>query len=70
MDGMHKKLSDVFIDGKVRRSARDRALVVRAGESIVWVPGVVVDERFKAEAGSALLRISCEGMGSGQGVRL
>ena len=69
MDGMHKKLSDVFIDGKVRRSARDRALVVRAGESIVWVPGVVVDERFKAEAGSALLRISCEGTGAGQGVR-
>jgi tRNA(Ile)-lysidine synthase len=58
MNGAHKKLSDVFVDKKVRRSARDDALVIRAGESIVWVVGVVVDERFKVDAGSQMLRIS------------
>ncbi len=38
MDG-HKKLSDLFIDRKVPRRVRERAIVIE-GHSIYWVPGV------------------------------
>ena len=60
MGGAHKKLSDVFVDKKIRRSARDEALVIRAGSSIVWVVGVVQDERFRVSDGRSMLRIDVE----------
>jgi tRNA(Ile)-lysidine synthase len=38
--GGTKKLSDVFVDGKIARRHRERHVVVE-GRSICWVPGVV-----------------------------
>lgn len=61
MGGSHKKLSDIFVDKKVRRSMRDEVLVIRAGSSIVWVVGVVQDDRFKVSDGRPMLRIDVEG---------
>ncbi|HXV13063.1 MAG TPA: tRNA lysidine(34) synthetase TilS [Candidatus Krumholzibacteria bacterium] len=42
LDG-RKKLSDLFVDRKVPRRARERALVVE-GETIHWVPGVATSD--------------------------
>ena len=60
MGGAHKKLSDVFIDRKVPRQQRCNILVLRAGQAIVWVPGVVTDERFAANSASRLLKLNVE----------
>ncbi len=60
MHGMHKKLSDVFVDAKVPRPLRDSALVVRAGSKIVWVVDAMLDQRFAVKPGSKILRIKVE----------
>jgi tRNA(Ile)-lysidine synthase len=44
--GGRKKLQDVFVDRKVPRARRGRLpLVVDADDRVLWVPGLVVDER-------------------------
>lgn len=42
-----KKLQDVFVDAKIPRRLRSLTPVVRSGEEIAWVAGLVVSERFK-----------------------
>ncbi|MCI0451830.1 MAG: tRNA lysidine(34) synthetase TilS, partial [Candidatus Latescibacteria bacterium] len=39
----HKKLSDLFVDRKIPRRRRERAIVVE-GETIHWVPGLATSE--------------------------
>lgn len=42
-----KKLQDVFVDAKVPRRLRALTPVVRSGDEIAWVAGLVVSERFR-----------------------
>lgn len=42
--GGTRKLQDVLVDAGVPRALRDHLPVVAAGERVLWVPGVVVDE--------------------------
>ena len=49
--GGTKTLQDLFTDRKVPRELRRTLPVVVAGDEIVWVAGVAVDERFAAGAG-------------------
>ena len=46
--GGTKSLQDLFTDRKVPRALRRSLPVVEAGERIVWVAGVALDERFAA----------------------
>ena len=46
--GGTKTLQDLFTDRKVPRALRRSLPVVAAGERIVWVAGVALDERFAA----------------------
>ena len=43
-----KKLQDLFVDEKVPRDARPRALVLEAGGHVAWVVGLRIDRRFAA----------------------
>jgi tRNA(Ile)-lysidine synthase len=43
-----KKLQDFFVDAKVPRHQRARVPLVLAGDAIVWVVGLRVDERYAA----------------------
>ncbi len=47
--GMHesKKLQDVFVDKKVRRTERAKAMIVTDGEKVIWVAGVVSSEETR-----------------------
>ena len=46
--GGHKKLQDLFVDRKIRRSDRGRIpLVVDAKDRIVWVAGHAISEEFR-----------------------
>ncbi len=60
MGGKKKKLSDIFVDKKIPRQNRDNALIVRAGNSIVWVVGVVHDNRFRVRNNKPMLCIRVE----------
>jgi len=42
-----KKLSDFFVDGKVPKRDRAKVPIVRCDESIVWVVGMRIDERYR-----------------------
>ncbi len=46
--GGTKTLQDLFTDRKVPRSLRRSLPLVTCGEDVVWVAGVVVDERYAA----------------------
>ncbi|HEU4929735.1 MAG TPA: tRNA lysidine(34) synthetase TilS [Candidatus Krumholzibacteria bacterium] len=48
LDG-HKKLSDLFIDRKVPRRYRERAVVIE-GSAILWVPGLATGEEGRIVA--------------------
>jgi tRNA(Ile)-lysidine synthase len=45
--GRTKKLSDCFADRKVPREDRYRIPIVADARGILWVPGVVADERIR-----------------------
>jgi tRNA(Ile)-lysidine synthase len=49
--GGTKTLQDLFTDRKVPRALRRSLPVIAAGERIVWVAGVALDERFAAAPG-------------------
>lgn len=54
MNGRRKKLSDLFIDLKMDRFAKEEALILLNGnEEIIWVVGVRLDERYKVQRGTA-----------------
>lgn len=60
LDGMgtgHKRLQDLFVDAKVPAAERDGWPVVVAGGTILWVPGLRGDARFRAAAGGAGRRV-------------
>lgn len=42
-----KKLSDFMIDEKIPLNLKERVLVLTSGESVVWVVGHRIDERYK-----------------------
>jgi tRNA(Ile)-lysidine synthase len=48
----HMKLHDFFINLKVTRAQRAKALVVCLGDTIVWVAGYRIDDRFKVTEGT------------------
>lgn len=55
LDGMgtgHKRLQDLFVDAKVPAAERDGWPVVVTGATILWVPGLRGDARFRAAAGA------------------
>ncbi|MDI3481293.1 MAG: tRNA(Ile)-lysidine synthase [Tepidanaerobacteraceae bacterium] len=52
LGGHLKKLQDFFTDEKIPRSERDRVPVVTAGEDIIWVAGMRIDDRFKITRGT------------------
>lgn len=55
LDGMgtgHKRLQDIFVDAKVPAAERDGWPVVVAGATILWVPGLRGDGRFRAGVGA------------------
>ncbi len=60
MGGKKKKLSDIFVDKKIPRAKRDTVLIVRAGNSIVWVVGVLSDDRFKVRNNKPMLCLQIE----------
>jgi tRNA(Ile)-lysidine synthase len=49
--GGSKSLQDLFTDRKVPRALRAALPVVEAGDEIVWVAGVAVDERYATAEG-------------------
>ncbi len=49
--GGTKSLQDLFTDRKVPRALRRTLPVVCAGDEVVWVAGVAVDERWAADEG-------------------
>lgn len=60
LDGMgtgHKRLQDLFVDAKVPAPERDGWPVVVTGATILWVPGLRGDARFRAAAGGAGRRV-------------
>ncbi len=42
-----RKLKEVLIDRRVPRRVRERLPLICVGESIAWVPGVTIDQRFR-----------------------
>jgi tRNA(Ile)-lysidine synthase len=42
-----KKVSDILIDRKLDRFAKDRQYVLTSDDEIVWLCGVCLDDRFK-----------------------
>jgi len=53
-----KKLQDILVDAKVPRAKRDGLPLLVAGDTVIWVPGVSRDRRFRLGAGSrAALRV-------------
>ena len=47
-----KKVQDLFVDRNVPRDERERRVIVRNAEHIVWIPGEGVDERVAIRASS------------------
>lgn len=59
--GGSRKLSDCFVDRKVPRHLRDAVPVFRDATGILWVPGVVADERVRlVQTPCACLEIAVE----------
>lgn len=56
--GGSKTLQDLFTDRKVPRALRRCLPVFVSGESVVWVAGVALDERFAAEEGPDAIGLS------------
>ena len=54
-----KKLKDIFIDKKVSRQERKRTLILTAGNNIIWVCGICIDDRYRVR-GSSRRILRCE----------
>ncbi|MFQ5459617.1 MAG: tRNA lysidine(34) synthetase TilS, partial [Anaerolineae bacterium] len=52
MAGGHKSLQDLFTDERVPRNRRDGWPVVVAGDGVVWVPGLRLDDGVKVVPGT------------------
>jgi tRNA(Ile)-lysidine synthase len=59
MDGKTVKLSDLFVNLKVPRRARDGWPLVCSGETVVWVAGLRAGESYRVRPGTArVVRLS------------
>jgi len=59
----HKKVKDFFIDRKLPRPVRSRLPILLSGESILWVCGMMVDERVKVSGDTEkVLKVSLHGV--------
>lgn len=58
LDGRSTKLSDLFGNAGVSRTERRTWPIVVVGEAIVWVAGLRLDQRFAAQAGRRMLRLT------------
>jgi tRNA(Ile)-lysidine synthase len=47
MGGHHKSLQDLFVDGRVPQHMRSGWPILSAGDRILWVPGLRIDERAR-----------------------
>jgi len=56
--GGTKSLQDLFTDRKVPRALRHSLPVFCAGDEVVWVAGVAVDERWAASPGAPVVGLS------------
>ncbi len=56
----HKRLKDYFIDNKVSRENRRRALVVSAGSTIIWLVGARRCQGFQPDSGKPVLQLRLE----------
>ncbi len=45
----YKKVSDILVDEKVSRFEKERQYVLVAGEDIVWLCGIRLDNRFRVQ---------------------
>lgn len=55
MNGHTVKISDLMINQKIEKSARDSWPLVLAGDEIAWVPGLRVSESFRLKPDSRLV---------------
>jgi tRNA(Ile)-lysidine synthase len=61
LSGRTKSVQDLFVDARVPRRARDSWPLVVVGDSIVWIPGLRLDERFRVTPATArVLELSAE----------
>lgn len=49
MKGQEKKLSDFLIDRKVPLDRKGEVLVIADGDTVIWVCGMRIDERYRVE---------------------
>jgi tRNA(Ile)-lysidine synthase len=54
-----KRVQDLFIDRNVPRHQRDRTVIVRNAEHIVWIPGEGLDERVAVRPSSQRIAHLC-----------
>jgi tRNA(Ile)-lysidine synthetase-like protein len=52
MAGRHKRLQDIFVDGRVPRRERDTWPLIVNGDTILWVPGLRLDRRARVHDGT------------------
>lgn len=52
LGGHSTKLADFLINARIEAALRDRWPLVTAGDAIVWVAGLRLDERFRVTAGT------------------
>jgi tRNA(Ile)-lysidine synthase len=50
LGGKSKKLQDLLVDAKVPRQRRDTVPLLCSGTEILWVMGMRIDQRFRAQA--------------------
>lgn len=48
----HKKVKDFFIDRKVPKTVRSRVPILLSGGEILWICGMMIDDRFKVTSGT------------------
>ncbi|MCR5303535.1 MAG: tRNA lysidine(34) synthetase TilS [Lachnospiraceae bacterium] len=54
--GQRKTIKKLFIDKKIPRDSRDSIPLLCDGDEVLWIPGIMVSERYKAEPGAANAR--------------
>ena len=60
-----RKLQDVFVDARVPREERDSWPLVLSGDTLVWVPGVAIDDHVVANPGEPSTHVTVTRMLSG-----
>ncbi len=59
----HKKVKDLFIDRKLPKPVRSRLPILLSGENILWVCGIMIDDRVKVSLDTEkVLKVSLHGV--------